>query len=345
MRILLDGIPGGGLAGNEKLKKILAGEILAGRQGHAYILEGAAGSGRHTAALLTGAAIACTETQEGLPFPCGVCAAYKKVLSGFSPDVITVNKGTKATIGVEQIRELRGDIYISANETERKLYIIEEAELMTPAAQNAFLLSLEEPPPHVMYLLLTRDASLLLDTIRSRAPVIRMESLSPETMRDYLLKNVKAAQKLYKADPAALTQLIMSADGCLGNAIALLEPKKAAAALEKCELVCELLEALRLPSMPEAYEKIISLPQKREELTDLLRLAQRALRDVLAYKNARNCPLCFFSPDDARLSKLASKLSRQRLAALYKLFDDAIAAMKLNAGAGVLLCAMVSQKN
>lgn len=340
------------LSGNAKIKKILGGDILNGRQGHAYIIEGDEGSGKHTAALLTAAAVACNEKDNefgiggkfpGGRFPCGKCPACRKVFSGNSPDVIYINRGTKATIGVEQVRNLKNDIYISANETDRKIYIIEDAHTMTPQAQNAFLLSLEEPPPHVLYLLLTSDSSLLLETVRSRAPILRMEPLKPDVIEAYLIKNNKNAQKMMKTEPEKLKEVVMSAKGSIGYAVSLLDAKKSSAALEKRRLVCELVNALRSPSLSEAYSTMASMPQKRDELSEIISLAQTAVRDILIYKDYPGAELCFFSDDDEQMKKLSSKISRQRLSVLYSILGETSASLKLNASVTTSLYSLVSK--
>lgn len=332
------------LCGNSKMKKILGGDILNGRQGHAYIIEGDEGSGKHTAALLTAAAVACTNAdKEYIPLPCGKCAPCKKVFSGNSPDVIYINKGTKATIGVDQVRNLKNDIYISANETEKKTYIIEDAHTMTPQAQNAFLLALEEPPPHVLYILLTSDSSLLLETVRSRAPTIKTEILKPDVIEEYLIKTNKNAQKMNKTEPEKLKEIVMSAKGSIGSAITLLDSKKSAAEFEKRKLACDLVNALRTPSLPEAYYTVSSMPQKRDELAVIINLALTAVRDLLIYKSCPDAELCFFTRDDEQLKKLSSKISRRRLSAIYKYLGETQSILKLNASITSAMYSLISK--
>ena len=335
-----------GLCGNDKLKKILGGDMLNGTQRHAYIIEGASGSGKHTAALMTAAAVACSEIgNESQPLPCMKCAPCRKVIAGNSPDVMYINKGTRATIGVEQIRNLRGDIYVSANETDRKTYIIEDAHLMTPQAQNAFLLSLEEPPEHVIYLLLTTDAFLLLETVRSRAPIIKTEILKPDVIFDYLTETNKNAQRMNKTDPDKLRDIAMSANGSIGAAINLLDSRKSAAEIEKRHLAVELVTAMRTPSIPESYFTVNTLPQKRDDLTEVLNLAQIAVRDIMTHKNSPESEMCFFAPHDAQIKKLASKISRHRLSEIYTILGETSEALKSNASVTTSLYTLISKTN
>ena len=175
------------LVGNKYIKETLGTDIRNGQAAHAYILSGPVGSGKHTAARLCSAASVCEHrTDPNYALPCTECPSCRKILRDISADVIFINSGSRATIGVEQIRNIRQDLYITPNDGERKFYIIEEAEKMTVQAQNALLLSLEEPPSFVTFFLLTTDAAALLETIRSRAPVLSMELFYPDAVMDWL---------------------------------------------------------------------------------------------------------------------------------------------------------------
>ncbi len=112
--------------------------------------------------------------------PCGICRGCRKALASVHPDIITVRRLTdkdghqKRDLSVAQIRELALDAQVLPNESERKAYIIEEAELMNLNAQNAALKLLEEPPHTVVFLLCTVNPELLLETVRSRCALIRL---------------------------------------------------------------------------------------------------------------------------------------------------------------------------
>ena len=110
---------------NERLRSRLGDELLAGKLSHAYILSGERGIGKHTLALNLAAALACERGEDAsLPLPCLTCSACRKILEGNSPDVIYVNRGDKATLGVDPIRELRQDVYIPPNEKYAGITII-----------------------------------------------------------------------------------------------------------------------------------------------------------------------------------------------------------------------------
>ena len=154
MRQMLDSV-----IGNSLLKSKLLSDILSDTLSHAYIIEGKKGSGRHTIAYMTAAALVCEKLNDtASPLPCLKCPSCKKILGQKSPDVITVTREDKATLGVDAIRFLRNDVRVVPNDLDYKIYVIEDADTMTPQAQNAFLLTLEEPPEYVKFFLLCEDS-------------------------------------------------------------------------------------------------------------------------------------------------------------------------------------------
>ena len=122
------------------------------------------------AKMLAGAAVCLA----GHDVPCGVCRGCRKAASGSHPDIIPVvrqtdrNGNLRRELTVDQIRELAADAQVLPNEAERKVYIIEEAELMNLNAQNAALKLLEEPPATVIFVLCAVNSNQLLETVRSR---------------------------------------------------------------------------------------------------------------------------------------------------------------------------------
>ena len=202
------------LLGNSRIKTILGGDIARGTMGHAYILDGPAGCGKHTAALSIASALACEHRKDGKQsLPCGKCLACRKIAEGVSPDVSFIRRAEdRATLGVSIIRELREDLYIAPNENEKKVYIIEEADRMTDEAQNALLLSLESPPPYVVFLLLTQNVDSLLETIRSRAPVLKMQTFGADEIYEVLVKDPRFAAAT-KTDRDYFARAVAADDG------------------------------------------------------------------------------------------------------------------------------------
>lgn len=141
------------------------------RLSHAYILTAPSPEKRAELAHTLAAAAVCTGSGA---VPCGTCRACRKCASGIHPDVITFRRDTdssgrpKRELNVDKIRTLSADACVLPNEAERKVYIIEDADTMNTAAQNAALKLLEEPPRGVILLLCVQNPQLLLPTVRSR---------------------------------------------------------------------------------------------------------------------------------------------------------------------------------
>lgn len=208
------------LAGNSQLKKQLAHREGGRGLGHAYILSGPQGSGRHTLAGILSAAMVCQREQG--EHPCMTCPACKKASGGIHPDVIYISGPEGKPISVDQVRQLRADAHIRPNEARRKVYLLERADRMNPPAQNAMLKLLEEGPAYAAFLLLTENSGGLLTTIRSRCETLTLAPLSPEECRLWLEK------KYPQESPQKLRQAALDCQGILGHAVAQVEGTAAA---------------------------------------------------------------------------------------------------------------------
>ena len=164
---------------------------------HAYLISGGSWDSR---AALAGRMTAAYLCRGGHP-PCGRCGPCRKAAAGTHPDVWRASPAPdKREITVDQIRALRSDAYIRPNEGARKVYIIDPADAMNPAAQNALLKVLEEGPAYAAFLLLAAQPGLLLDTVRSRCEPI---ALPPEE---------DAPDPALLEQAAALAQLLLAGD-------------------------------------------------------------------------------------------------------------------------------------
>ena len=144
---------------------------------HAYLITGGSGDSRAALIKRMAAAYLC----RGERPPCGRCGPCRKVLAGVHPDVSYTGPAPgKQETGVDQIRALRSDAYIRPNEGRRKVYVIDPADAMNPAAQNALLKVLEEGPSYAAFLLSAGRPGVLLDTVRSRCELLALPPEEPE---------------------------------------------------------------------------------------------------------------------------------------------------------------------
>ena len=159
----------------DRLRQLMR-SVQAGRIVHALLFTGPHGSGKRTMAAMFAQALLCRGNE---PRPCGVCPACKRFEAGSHPDVRTV-RPEKRTIGVDTVRDLIDYLALRPYEGGRHIAIIEQADRLTPAAQNALLKTLETPPGDAMFFLISDAPGGLLPTIRSRCQTVRFSDLSVE---------------------------------------------------------------------------------------------------------------------------------------------------------------------
>ena len=332
------------LLGNRDLRERFRDDILSGTLAHAYILEGQSGSGKHLFARQFAAALSCENKDRGdLPLPCGECPTCRKILSGNSPDLRFIGrKSDKATIGVETIRDLRLDTAMAPNDLDVKLYVIEEAQLLTIQAQNALLLTLEEPPAYVRFLLLCETSAPLLETIKSRAPIFRMEPLTKETLAKELPRLSPEASSLAKNDPTAFAELLAAADGSMGRALSFFEGGTQKNVLAGRELTRRFLSLVSSQkNAAKALEFLALCPQKRDALTEQIGEFLLALSDLAAIKKVDRARLCFFA-DANEAEEIAMALSLPRILKLEDLLQELSETIQKNANTRLALTAFAA---
>jgi len=268
------------LAGNSRLKELLSHREEGRGLSHAYIISGPAGSGRHTLARLLAAAMVCTAHPGSRP--CGRCAPCKKVFGGIHPDVAVISgAGEGKPITVDQIRSLRADAHIRPNEGERKIYLLEGADQMNAAAQNAMLKLLEEGPQYAAFLLLAENGGGLLQTVRSRCEELTLSPVPVKACQDWLEK--RFPQKTEEE----IRQAALDCQGLLGRAVERLEGTAESLQARESQAV-KLADALETGTELELFEAAMVLDkQSREELPRLLDALERELTGRMARRQDR----------------------------------------------------------
>lgn len=305
---------------NERLKQTLSGSLS-----HAYIIEGPKGSGRLTAARCTAAAALCeNRDSETHPLPCGECSVCSRIFRGIHPDVIETGLEDKKSIGVDTVRSVQSQLFIAPSESDCKFFIIKDADFMTPEAQNALLISLEEPPEFSVFFLLVTDKSLLLETIRSRCVTLNTEKLDEET--------IKRALGDISKDTALIEKAASSADGSLGEALRLISDGSA----ETDALRSSAAELVRVIFTGTASDKVrlaVSFPKSKDALDGIFAYAILAVRDIISIKLRARADLMFCEEGDG-ISSL-STVSMPKLMTLYSALEDARLALSGNASASL----------
>ncbi len=316
------------LIGNDDIKKTLGVAIASRSFSHAYIIEGASGTGKKTVAKLASAGILC-ESNDACP--CGVCRSCQRVLSGLHTDVrfFEITK-------VDQVRSIKQGLYDSPNESDYKIYIIENAHKMNVKAQNALLISLEEPPKNVIFFLLTPNAGTLLETIRSRAQTLKTSYLE----KDVIFEHLKSLSTSSLSDEK-LEEIVIASSGSLGYAIDLLDEKKSQELLDLRQTALDLtLDALRDDG--DSISHMLSLASmQREELKDLISLSLTVLGDIMLVKKSPDASLYFFASREKAIS-IAKQYKMERLCACHESFFSAISDLNMNSNASLTLMSILT---
>ena len=325
--------------GNDDLRSRLGTSVIQGRFPHALLIEGKEGSGKKTFATLLSAALCC-EKKNADALPCTECPACKKILNRLCVDVTYVDREDRATIGIEKIRDMRADMHLSSTEMQNKIYIVDRAEALTPEAQNALLVSIEEPPPHVFVFLLATRSDTVLPTIKSRVQTVKMQSFSAIELERYLIAASPAARKLKDEDDRTFQTVLLAADGTIGRALSLLDSKATASLMQEREITDSILNALTAKASYSSLSKRLALlPTKRQELLFALTELTKALRDLLVLKRDEEAELIYHT-DREGAKEVAESLSILYLLELYSAVSDAEFACTFNANISSLLSSL-----
>ena len=318
------------LYGNSLIKRNLASSFKNGKPAHAYLISGPKGSGKRTLAYITAAAFVCEKTEP----PCGSCAHCVKAQKGLHPDIITVKAPEeKAQLPVAAIRGMCGDMYISPNEAEKKVYIIEDAEKMNTAAQNALLKNLEEPPAHCAVILVCGNTAALLPTILSRCVPLVTGPVSRDELKAFLSAKDCKENEIEKA--------IQISRGYIGAALEFLESGQNKDDKEFCEDLLYKLSGLNEYKAATASEALSSL--KREEYIRRLALLASYSADIALIK-AGPGKICLTNADRTReLTDLSKNFTVKTAAALTRLFNGNRTAAELNGNLTLLSTALICE--
>ena len=211
------------LAGQEHVARTLAGAIEQNRVAHAFLFTGVRGVGKTTSARLLAKCLNCLgadgKATGPTATPCQVCAACMEIAQGNDLDVQEIDGASYN--GVDEVRKLQEGLPFRPARDRTKIYIVDEVHMLSTAAWNAFLKTLEEPPPHVKFIFATTEVHKVPVTILSRCQRYDFKLIGAEVIAKRL-DEVLAAEKI-RADPGAVMMLARQADGSMRDAMSLLD--------------------------------------------------------------------------------------------------------------------------
>jgi DNA polymerase-3 subunit gamma/tau len=203
--------------GQEHVLRALSNALESGRLHHAYLFAGTRGVGKTTIARILAKALNC---DTGITAsPCGECSACREIDEGRFVDLIEVDAASKTR--VDDTRELLDNVQYSPARGRFKVYLIDEVHMLSKSSFNALLKTLEEPPPHVKFLLATTDPQKLPVTVLSRCLQFNLKRLTPKLIRERL--ELICQEENIGFEPGGLAMLARSADGSLRDALSLLD--------------------------------------------------------------------------------------------------------------------------
>lgn len=205
------------MVGQQHIIRTLQNAIREQRLSHAYLFSGPRGTGKTTAAKILAKAVNCEKGAASEP--CNECDACRRITSGAVMDVLEIDAASNR--GVEEIRDLREKVKYAPTEVRQKVYIIDEVHMLTTEAFNALLKTLEEPPPHVMFILATTEPHRLPATVISRCQRFDFRRVSLEEQSERL-KTI-CEQEGIQADDEAIAYIAKLSDGGMRDAVSVLD--------------------------------------------------------------------------------------------------------------------------
>jgi len=327
--------------GQEHVTRTLKNAIEQQRIAHGYIFSGHRGIGKTTIARILAMALNCRgingKGDKPTPEPCGVCDSCVEVRAGSSVDVIEIDAATNR--GIDEIRELRDAARYRPARDRFKIYILDEAHQITDAAFNALLKTLEEPPPHIIFMMATTQAEDIPQTIRSRCQHFSFHAVKFDEIVSQL--GAIAAKENIQTDDEALAVLAEAGDGSMRDALSIMDQAIACCGTKLSgdlvrglvgnvgsEVFEDLMGAVSRGSSEEALRTLDRLLTEGHNPAHFARQLVRFLRNTVVAKVAGDdSSLLQISSDErARVGRVASQFSEEELARFLQImlrtFDE-----------------------
>ena len=325
------------VVGQEHVTTTLKNQILSERIGHAYLFWGPRGTGKTTVARILAKAVNCPNRIQETDFdttktaePCNQCEFCNDISQGRSLDVFEMDAASNR--GIDTIRDLRENVKLSPATCTYKIYIIDEAHMLSTEAFNALLKTLEEPPPHVMFIMATTEHAKIPKTISSRCQDFDFRHLEDEKIIQRLQLIAKA--ETISADLDALTLITRQSEGCLRDAENLLERLISSAGkdltidaveqiigLSSTSLLRELTEALTERNLAKCLKTLNNLTKQGTDLSQFLDQLISYFRDLrlLAIDDSLSELIQSPQSDVSELKQKAEQMSVNRLSRIIKI--------------------------
>jgi len=318
------------VVGQKGVTQTLRNAIATGRIAHAYVFAGARGVGKTTTARILARALNCEKGPT--PDPCGVCEPCVEISEGRDLDVLEIDAATHT--GVDNVREVIIDgLQVRPARDRYKIFIIDEVHQLSTSSFNALLKSMEEPPPHVVFMMATTELHKIPETILSRAQVFELRTIGTRAIVDQL-RRIADTEKVTITDEA-IGLVARAAEGSMRDAQSALDQVMAFGGAEidattvsevlglvEREVLLDLLDIVASEDAPRVFDVAGRLVESGHDLRHVCRELARLVRDlmVLQIDPARTeDPEFAIEGDGERMRAIASRFSREDLLRAFEL--------------------------
>jgi DNA polymerase III subunit gamma/tau len=318
--------------GQQHVSRTLQNAIKADRVHHAYLFTGSRGVGKTTIARIMAKALNCEQQDQATPDPCDACPACEEIREGRSVDVFEID-GASHT-GVDDVRELRQNVRYQPQRCRHKIYIIDEVHMLSTSAFNALLKTLEEPPPHVIFMFATTEPHKIPATILSRCQRFDLKRVPAPTLVEHLQHLCELEQ--VTVEQAGLALIARAAEGSVRDALSLLDQVIAYGATDEdgisASRVAEVLgvadrrvlfefsAALLERDAQAALEVIDKLFANGQDLSQFARAFLNHLRDLTVVRTCQD-PGPLVDATEAELTQLSQQAGGENAELVPQHFD------------------------
>lgn len=307
------------IVGQEHIKEHLLNAIKNNKVGHAYIVSGERNCGKEFMAKIFAQRLLC-ENPKGEE-PCCECHSCIQAMSKNNPDIIFISHEKPGVISVEDIREqINNTVDIMPYSGSRKIYIMDEGELMTVQAQNALLKTLEEPPEYVVIMILTNNVDVFLPTIMSRCVCLSYKPVKDELIKNFLMETMQVPD--YKAQIC-----VAFARGNVGKARLLAKSEEFDKVKDEALALLKNLDSMEINEIVTSIKRIM---EYKLDVNDYLDIFSIWYRDMLLFKATHDANGLIFREELQYIKKAADKSTYEGIEIIIDALEKCKARLRAN---------------